>query len=122
MNIGQAITIAFSVMTMIAMIGWFGFIKKLYDRVELLEKFALKQTELNELFDKGLSRHEQNLKSLPEVITAEVTSIFSDPDRIDRELERSAELTELRRANRKHKVRDDAGPPAKSHRLNINRR
>ena len=93
----------------------------LKDRIQRLEDIAVTTVGALSAIDMELEDHEQNLKSLPEVITAEVTSIFSDPDRVDRELERSAELTELRRANRKHKVRDDAGQPAKSHRLNISR-
>ena len=93
----------------------------LKDRISRLEELTLKISAAFSAINSELDEHGQNFEKMPRVITAEVASIFSDPDRVDRELERSAELTELRRANRKHKVRDDAGPPAKSHRLNISR-
>ena len=41
---------------------------------------------------------------------------------LDAELEKSAELTEMRRARRRHLPRENAGPPAKVSRLRLNRK
>ena len=49
----------------------------------------------------------------------EITQTLTDPDMLDAELEKSANLTEMRRANRRHLPRPDAGPPARVNRLKI---
>lgn len=43
-------------------------------------------------------------------------------ENLDAELERSANLTEMRRAKRRHLPRENAGPPAKVSRLRLNRK
>ena len=50
-----------------------------------------------------------------------ITDVLTDPVRLDAELERSANLTEMRRARRRHMPREDAGPPAKVKRMKIYR-
>lgn len=43
-------------------------------------------------------------------------------ENLDAELEKSANMTEMRRANRRHLPREDAGPPARVKRMKFNRR
>lgn len=43
-------------------------------------------------------------------------------ENLDEELEKSATLTEMRRAKRRHLPREDAGPPARVKRMKFNRK
>lgn len=55
-------------------------------------------------------------------IPDEAVARLSDPDTLDAELERAGELSDLRRARRRHKIRENAGPPATIRRIRFTRK
>lgn len=48
-----------------------------------------------------------------------ITGILSDPDMLDAELERSAQLDAMRKAKRRTLPRENAGPPARVSKMRI---
>lgn len=66
-----------------------------------------------------LSQRVAGLESASGERMAEISRVLADPDKIDAELEKSANLTEMRRAKRRHLPRPDAGPPARVSKLKI---
>lgn len=51
----------------------------------------------------------------------EMTKVFKNPDLLDAELERAGQLSDMRRARRRHLPRENAGPPAKTRKMRFSR-
>lgn len=55
-------------------------------------------------------------------IPDEAVQRLADPATLDAELERAGQLSDMRRARRKHLPRENAGPPARVRKLRISRK
>lgn len=69
---------------------------------------------------KSLKASRDELRAKLEYRDGEVVKQLTE--NLDAELEKSANMTEMRRANRRHLPRENAGPPARVKRMKFNRR
>lgn len=89
--------------------------------VSLDFRIGLANAVANKASDVALSTKKWALERY-RIAVEDTTKILSDPALLDAELERSGQLSEARRARRRHLVRENAGPPAKIHKVNITKK
>lgn len=98
-----------------------GRVREIIQTIERMESdIKIRDREILKLHQGAISLAKA-IKTVREDAVKEATGVFADPNRLDAELERSAQLTENRRAGRKHAPRADAGPPAKSLKMRFTR-
>jgi hypothetical protein len=90
-------------------------------QIRRINRSLLKLQSDSERHNAGERKLARGIAEMRIDIAADVTQVFSDPAALDAELEKSAQLTENRRAGRKHLPRENAGPPATVRRLKFPR-
>ena len=96
---------------------WFGYrLRKYRDDIESAQVRHIRY--INEL-QVSLTKVEGKLGMRSAETVEKITGILSDPDMLDAELERSAQLDAMRKAKRRTLPRENAGPPARVSKMRI---